>query len=141
MKRGDKRTTYTDTYIDKQIHTVRKTWYEEKQRKGNQRKERERTWKRRKYSSRYPNKGIQSLERINNNRNFILLILTFFTIIKVLFIYKSFRTTNYKIFNSTLRIPINPLCSRLFSFSWIHTISRTVNFLANLKWFHTRINV
>lgn len=108
----------------KQIHTVRKTWYEEKQRKGNQRKERERTWKRRKYSSRYPNKGIQSLERINNNRNFILLILTFFTIIKVLFIYKSFRTTNYKIFNSTLRIPINPLCSRLFSFSWINNTTR-----------------
>lgn len=71
-----------------------------------------------------PNKGIQSLERINNNRNFILLILTFFTIIKVLFIYKSFRTTNYKIFNSTLRIPINPLCSRLFSFIWINNSTR-----------------
>lgn len=62
-KWNEERTTYT--YIDKQIHTVRKTWYEEKQRKGNQRRERERTWKRRKYSSRYPNRGTQSLERIN----------------------------------------------------------------------------
>lgn len=128
MKIGSETRRQEDN-VHRHLHRQADTYSEKdmirgEQRKGNQRKERERTWKRRKYSSRYPNKGIQSLERINNNRNFILLILTFFTIIKVLFIYKSFRTTNYKIFNSTLRIPINPLCSRLFSFIWINNSTR-----------------
>lgn len=124
-KWNEERTTYT--YIDKQIHTVRKTWYEEKQRKGNQRRERERTWKRRKYSSRYPNRGTQSLERINRITEILsFLSLLFFTTIQI-----SFRNTNLLeslIIKSLIQlfefVLINPLRSRLFSLGRINNSMR-----------------
>lgn len=51
-----------------------------------------------------PNRDIQSLERINNKKFYPSYSYFFYHHTKIPFIYKPFRTINYKIFNSTLRI-------------------------------------
>lgn len=73
-----------------------------------------------------PNRDIQSLERINNNRNFILLILTFFTIIQKYLSYTNLLEPS--IIKSLIQlfefILINPLRSRPFSLSRINNSTR-----------------